>query len=157
MLIFIGLMQFYSSGWIREHTIDTMHSVFCSGISPDQISIAKPGFPRVTYAPLERQTCIAERKAGDRNSSREILSQVHVSVCECVGYINMHTIEVAECISSRGCTIRITWIWIKPTFLFLLVSRDDRKGWKSLLENTLMFRVQKFNNLPPSRCKIYEL
>lgn len=99
--------------WIYEHTIDASYFALCSGISPDQISIAKPGFPKVTYAPLERQTCIVERKAGDRNSSRGILSQACVSVWS----VYMRAIEDAECISRRGCTLRITWIWIKVIFL----------------------------------------
>jgi len=91
--------QFYSSAWICEHIIDTLYSVLYSGISSDQISIVKPGFPRVTYAPLERQTCIVERKAGDRNSSCEILLQACASVCECM-----------ECLYARN---RNRWMYFK--------------------------------------------
>lgn len=125
VIIYVTLMQFYSNVWIREHTIDASYSVFCSGISPDQISIAKPGFPKVTYAPLERQTCIVERKAGDKNSSREILlrtCQAYVSAWS----VYMRTIENVEYISRRRCTICIL-LEFGSRWYILPVSCDDGK------------------------------
>lgn len=108
--------------WIYEYTIDASYFALCSGISPDQISIAKPGFPKVTYAPLERQTCIVERKAGDRNSSRGILSQACVSVCGVFICAQSKTLNVFQEGDALSALLESESRWY-----FLLVSCNNRK------------------------------